>query len=93
VSPESRRGRPCAARQIRMLAPSATIQAPSAWLAGYATAGLIDTFVIDVQDESLAPEIEDLELQVIVADTVMTNSQSRADLARTMLDAAAAARQ
>ncbi len=59
----------------------------------YATAGLIDTFVIDVQDESLAPEIEDLELQVIVADTVMTNSQSRADLARTMLDAAAAARQ
>jgi LPPG:FO 2-phospho-L-lactate transferase len=59
----------------------------------YAAAGLIDTFVIDDQDEALAPAIDDLELRVIVTGTVMTDSDSRAVLARTMLDAAAAARQ
>ena len=59
----------------------------------YATAGLIDTFVIDVADVELAPEIEDLELGVIVTGTVMTDSESRAGLARTMLAAAAASRQ
>ena len=56
---------------------------------GYAAAGLLDVFVIDRVDASLAPRIRDLGLDVFVTDTVMTDAGSRARLAREMLAAAA----
>ena len=48
----------------------------------YASAGLIDTFVIDAADASLAEPIRALGLEVAVMDTVMTGHASRARLAR-----------
>jgi LPPG:FO 2-phospho-L-lactate transferase len=54
----------------------------------YASAGLLDVFVIDRLDEKLAPRIRALGLEVLVADTVMTDAGSRALLAREMLSAA-----
>jgi LPPG:FO 2-phospho-L-lactate transferase len=54
----------------------------------YAGAGLLDTFVIDLADESLADEIRALGLRVTVTDTIMTDTGSRAALAREMLAAA-----
>jgi LPPG:FO 2-phospho-L-lactate transferase len=50
----------------------------------YAAAGLLDIFVIDRADEALADAIRDLGLEVLVADTIMTDAASRAVLARTM---------
>jgi LPPG:FO 2-phospho-L-lactate transferase len=55
----------------------------------YAAAGLLDTFVADRVDEALAPQIRALRLEVVVANTVMTDAGSRASLAREMLAAAA----
>jgi len=52
---------------------------------GYA--GLIDTFVLDDVDAALAPDVEALGIQVLVADTIMTNDDSRARLARSVLGA------
>ncbi len=48
----------------------------------YASAGLIDTFVIDTADASLAEPIRGLGLEVVVTDTVMTDIASRVRLAR-----------
>jgi LPPG:FO 2-phospho-L-lactate transferase len=50
---------------------------------GYA--GLIDTFVVDAVDAALAPAIEGLGLRVVVTDTIMTDDDSRARLARKIL--------
>jgi LPPG:FO 2-phospho-L-lactate transferase len=50
---------------------------------GYA--GLIDTFVVDAVDAALAPAIEALGLRVVVTDTIMTDDDSRARLARKIL--------
>jgi LPPG:FO 2-phospho-L-lactate transferase len=55
----------------------------------YAAAGLLDGLVIDGQDEPLGAEVESLGLRCRVADTIMTNHQSRAALARVVLDFAA----
>ena len=52
---------------------------------GYA--GLIDAFVIDRVDATLAPDIEALGMGVVVTDTVMTDDASRARLAREVLAA------
>ena len=52
---------------------------------GYA--GLIDTFVVDTVDATLAPAIEALGLRVVVVDTIMTDDDSRARLARDILAA------
>jgi LPPG:FO 2-phospho-L-lactate transferase len=57
----------------------------------YAAAGLLDVFVIDHADEKLADEIRSLGLQIDITSTIMTDTGSRATLARRMLDAAAAA--
>jgi len=54
---------------------------------GYA--GLVDTFVLDTVDAALAPEVEALGLRVVVADTIMTDDESRAGLARAVLGVAA----
>jgi LPPG:FO 2-phospho-L-lactate transferase len=50
---------------------------------GYA--GLIDSFVLDVADEALAPEVEALGIRGVVTDTIMTDDASRARLAREIL--------
>jgi len=55
----------------------------------YASAGLLDVFVTDRADEALAPQIRTLGLEVVVTNTVMTDTGSRALLAREMLAAAA----
>ena len=55
---------------------------------GYA--GLIDTFVLDAVDAALAPEVEGLGLRAVVADTIMTDDESRARLARSVLTAVGA---
>lgn len=50
--------------------------------------GLIDGMVIDVQDADLAPAIRDLGIATHVAQTVMSDAESRATLARETLDLA-----
>jgi LPPG:FO 2-phospho-L-lactate transferase len=52
---------------------------------GYA--GLVDVFVLDTLDAALAPAIEALGLRAVVTDTVMTDDDARARLAREVLDA------
>ncbi|HEX7498271.1 MAG TPA: 2-phospho-L-lactate transferase [Candidatus Limnocylindrales bacterium] len=54
-------------------------------------AGLLDMFVIDRADASLADAIRGLGLDVVVADTIMTDATSRACLARVMVAAATGA--
>jgi LPPG:FO 2-phospho-L-lactate transferase len=54
----------------------------------YAAADLLDVFVLDCADETLAGEVQALGLEVVVTDTVMTDAGSRARLAREMLAAA-----
>jgi LPPG:FO 2-phospho-L-lactate transferase len=54
----------------------------------YSAAGLLDVFVLDRADETLAGEVRGLGLEVVVTDTVMTDAGSRARLAREMLAAA-----
>ena len=49
--------------------------------------GLVDAFVIDEADAALAPAIERLGLDAIVAPSVMTDDASRAALARVVLNA------
>lgn len=46
----------------------------------------LDGFVVDVQDEAAIPEIEELGLAVEVANTLMTDLESKAALARTVLE-------
>lgn len=57
----------------------------------YGAAGLVDVFVVDRQDSSLAEAIRNLGLGVVVTDTIMTDAASRAQVAREMLAAASAA--
>jgi LPPG:FO 2-phospho-L-lactate transferase len=57
----------------------------------YASAQLLDTFVIDRLDESLAGGVRALGLQVVVTDTVMSDVAARVRLARDVLAAATAA--
>jgi LPPG:FO 2-phospho-L-lactate transferase len=54
----------------------------------YVAAGLLDAFVLDRQDERLAAEVRALGLRVAATDTVMTDIESRASLARETLSAA-----
>jgi LPPG:FO 2-phospho-L-lactate transferase len=48
--------------------------------------GLLDGFVLDVQDATLAPRIEALGMRVRVADTMMRNDQDKQRLAATTLE-------
>ena len=56
----------------------------------YASVSLLDTFVIDRQDESLSAAIGDLGLKVVVTDTVMSDVSARVRLAREVLALVAA---
>jgi len=56
----------------------------------YAAQQLLDIFFIDHQDDALTGPVKALGLDVVVTDTIMTSTSSRARLAREMLDAAAA---
>jgi LPPG:FO 2-phospho-L-lactate transferase len=51
-------------------------------------AGLVDTFVLDTVDAALAPEVDALGIRAIVADTIMSDDESRTRLARDVLAAA-----
>ncbi len=62
---------------------------PTALGVARAYAGLIDTFVLDTVDAALAPDVEALGIRAVVADTIMTDDDSRAVLAGTVLAAAA----
>ena len=53
---------------------------------GYA--GLIDVFVLDTVDAALRPAVEELGIRAVVADTIMTDDESRTRLAREVLAAA-----
>ena len=55
-------------------------------------AGLVDVFVLDTVDGALAPAVEELGMQAVVTDTMMTSPERRLALARAVLDAAAAPR-
>ncbi len=46
---------------------------------------LADGFVVDTQDVALADAVEELGMAVLVADTIMTDGQARARLAREVL--------
>jgi len=48
-------------------------------------AGLADTFVLDAVDAALAPAVEAMGIQAVVADTIMTDDASRARLAAAIL--------
>ncbi len=48
--------------------------------------GLFEEFVIDEQDEALAPQIEALGIRVTVLPTVMHNDEDRASLARALVE-------
>jgi LPPG:FO 2-phospho-L-lactate transferase len=50
--------------------------------------GLVDTFVLDTVDAALAPEVDALGIRAIVADTIMSDDESRTRLARDVLAAA-----
>ena len=52
--------------------------------------GLIDLFVLDNVDAAMAPAIESLGLRAVVTDTIMTDDDSRARLARATLTAVGA---
>lgn len=54
--------------------------------------GIADVFVLDQVDEALAPEVEALGLNPVVADTLMTDDPARERAARVVLEAAAEAR-
>jgi len=54
-----------------------------------AYAGLIDVFALDTVDAALATEVERLGIRAVVADTIMTDDESRARLARIVIGAAA----
>jgi LPPG:FO 2-phospho-L-lactate transferase len=51
-------------------------------------ASLADVFLLDTVDAALAGEVEGLGLRPVVADTIMTDDESRARLAATVLGAA-----
>jgi len=49
-------------------------------------AGLADRFVLDEADAALAPQVEELGMEVAVLPTVMRSDEDRANLARGILD-------
>lgn len=49
--------------------------------------GLIDVFILDRADESLAPAVEKLGIRAVVTDTIMTGTRQKKALARTVLKA------
>ena len=53
----------------------------------YAASQLLDAFLIDRLDESLAEDVRALGLEVVVTDTVMTDASARVRLARDVLAA------
>jgi LPPG:FO 2-phospho-L-lactate transferase len=55
----------------------------------YAAAGLLDAFVLDEQDRSLAGHVAALGVEAVVADTIMTDEAARVRLAREVLAVAA----
>jgi LPPG:FO 2-phospho-L-lactate transferase len=61
---------------------------PSALGVARGYAGLIDTFVMDDVDASLAADVEALGIHAVVTDTIMTDDSSRARLAAAVLAAA-----
>jgi LPPG:FO 2-phospho-L-lactate transferase len=48
-------------------------------------AGLVDVFVLDVQDAALAADVETLGMRALVTDTIMTDGEARARVARETL--------
>jgi LPPG:FO 2-phospho-L-lactate transferase len=58
----------------------------SAWGVARYYKGLLNGFVLDVQDATLAPRIEALGMRVRVADTMMRNDQDKQRLAATTLE-------
>ncbi len=50
--------------------------------------GMVDVFVLDEVDRALAADVEDLGMQAVVTDTMMTSGDRRLALASTVLDAA-----
>ncbi len=48
----------------------------------------LDVMVIDQKDRELAPQIEELNLRVVIEQTLMTTLERKKSLARTVLDAA-----
>jgi LPPG:FO 2-phospho-L-lactate transferase len=52
--------------------------------------GLIDVMVVDEQDRGLASAIEALDMRCLVADTMMTSPERKAELARDVLAACSA---
>jgi len=55
----------------------------------YAATGLLDAFVLDEQDRSLAGDAAALGVEAVVADTIMTDEAARVRLAREVLSVAA----
>ncbi len=49
--------------------------------------GLVDVFVLDTADATLAPRVEALGMRAIVADTIMRGPAEKAALARTVVEA------
>ena len=47
---------------------------------------LVDTFVLDIQDQELANDISTMNLQPIVLDTIMDSDTKRKDLAKKLMD-------
>jgi LPPG:FO 2-phospho-L-lactate transferase len=49
--------------------------------------GLVDVFVLDSEDKSLAPAVEKIGMRAVVTNTIMTGTAQRKALARTVLKA------
>jgi LPPG:FO 2-phospho-L-lactate transferase len=54
----------------------------------YLAAGILDVFVLDRRDESIADRVRALGPEVVVTETVMVDAAARAQLAGDMLAAA-----
>ena len=50
---------------------------------------LADTFVLDVADAALAPEVESLGLRPVITETLMVDPRRRAEIGRLVLEALA----
>ena len=49
--------------------------------------GLVDLFVLDVEDRELAPAVEALGMRTLVTDTMMTSMERKRELAEDILNA------
>lgn len=54
--------------------------------------GLVDLFVLDVEDRALAPAVEALGMKTLVTDTMMTSMERKRELAEDILNALAGVR-